>query len=530
MTAKPEEIQSAGRIEGGIDAIVIGASADGLAAAAYLGKAGLRTLLLEESAEIGGPVRTRDIAPGVTGIDGEHLVRILDPDVISDLDLYRFGVKYAARRLDSVYYFDDEESLQLDGDLQHAADLMLDDDTRDQFGAFMRDALELAAFLRPVFAPLRSVGDENATKQALDKALGQASPEISALITSYAMASIEDVLNGRFEDGPVKTLLTSEAAFLSGAAPHEAFSFMGFLRSLAGETAGLQGASAYPEGGAVAIINALRRSVQAAKVEIRAAARVKSILIEWDRAAGVVLENGGQVRAPVIVNALDAPRAFLDMIGPDIIDIEFQRMLTAPRKHIASARVQLTLKGVAEDETTKENLNRRLVYAPPPEEVRRAFIDARAGRVPEKLIIEAIFPGALDSEAALDGDQLLSVVAHPLPFDEEPDRRRRNEISTAILAMLENVAPDIGEQVDIVDLRLPCDLARATGASSAAYVAKPAIMQQWAMANISASASDIGGVYFCGPEAQIGAGLSCTAGKNAAKAAIREFKKRGGAL
>ena len=424
----------------------------------------------------------RDIAPGVTGVDGEHLVRILDPDVINDLDLYRFGVKYAARRLDSVYYFDNGETLQLDGDLHHAADLMLDDDTRDQFGAFMRDALELAALLRPAFAPVRSVGDEKATKHALEKSLSHASPEISARITRYALASIDDVLNASFEDGPVKTLLTSEAAFMSGAAPHEAFSFMSFLRSLAGETAGLQGAVAYPEGGAISIITALRRAVQAAKVEIRAAARVKSILIEWDRAAGVVLEGGGQLRAPVIVNALDAPRAFLDMIGPDIIDIEFQRMLTAPKSYIASARAQITLKGIAKDETTKENLSRRLVYAPPPEEVRRAFIDARAGRVPENLIVEAIFPDALDPEAAKDSNQLLSAIAHPLPFDEKPDARRRNDISAAILAALEKIAPDIGEQIDVIDLRLPVDLASVTGAGSAAFAARPAIMQQWVLA------------------------------------------------
>ena len=57
MTTSTDEIQTAGRIEGGIDAIVIGATADGLAAAAYLGKAGLSTILLEESAEIGGSIR-----------------------------------------------------------------------------------------------------------------------------------------------------------------------------------------------------------------------------------------------------------------------------------------------------------------------------------------------------------------------------------------------------------------------------------------------------------------------------------------
>ena len=530
MTAEAEETNSAGRIEGGIDAIVIGASADGLAAAAYLGKAGLHTILLEESAEIGGAVRSHEIAPGVDGMSGEHLINNLDPDVISELDLYRFGVGYAARRLDNIYYFENGNTLNLDGDLHYAADSLLDDDECDRFSDFMQESLELASFLRPAFAPRRFPGEGEANGKSLEKLFAHAPAGMSDLISRYAVASIEDVLNANFSDGPIKTLLTTEASFLSGAGPHEAFSYMGFLRRLAGEVAGLQGATGFPEGGAVTIINALRRAVQSAKVEIRAASPVRSILIEWDRAAGVVLKNGSQLRAPIIINALDASRTFLDMIEPDVLDIEFQRMLTAPRDFVASAKLHVTFRGEADNDATRENLRRRLVYAPPPELVRRAFIDARAGRVPESPIVEAIFPGALDAELSIENGQILSAVAHPMPFSVVSNQRQRNEISNTMLATLDRIAPGVSEQADIVDLQLPADIAAMTGGNATAYAAKPAIMQQWAFAGVSASASDIGGFYFCGPEAQIGAGISCAAGRQAAKSAVREFKKRGGAL
>ena len=103
--ADPEgETQRAGRIEGGIDALVIGAGVDGLAAAAYLGKAGLHTVLVGAGKEIGGRIAEREIAPGVNGVDGEHLVTMLDPDVIAELDLYRHGLSFAARRLDTTYF------------------------------------------------------------------------------------------------------------------------------------------------------------------------------------------------------------------------------------------------------------------------------------------------------------------------------------------------------------------------------------------------------------------------------------------
>ena len=527
--AEKEEGKQPSRIEGGIDAVVIGASADGLTAAAYLGKAGLRTVLVEAAAKLGGAVRTREIMEGVNGIDGEHLVNILDPDMLADLELYRHGIEYAARRLDTTYFFDGAESLRLDGDLENAAALLPEDaedeEDRDAFRTFLQQAMEAAAYLRPAFETATTPSGDGARARNLEKLLTQAPPDLAERAARYAMASVDDVLNGLFADGRLKTLLAAEAAFRSAAAPNEAFSFMHYIRRLAGETVGLQGAVAYPAGGAAAVIDALRRAAQTAKVDIRAATAARSVLIEGDRVAGVMLEGGGQLRASIVITALDARRSFLEMIGPGAVDLEFQRLLTAPRPKIASGRLHLLLKGVAKDDATRENMARRIVYAPSPDAVRRAFIDARAGRVPDDLIIEMVFPGAVDPAGAPEGGQLLSAIAHPLPFDETAGDKRRDAIQKSIVANLEKFAPGLEERITGADLRLPCDIAQTTGADASVYAAKPAVMQQWALAGAAAAAGRISGLYFCGPEAQIGTGLSCAAGRVAAKAALRDMRK-----
>ena len=108
------DTNSVGTIEGGIDAVVIGACADGLAAAAYLGKAGLRTVLLGASPEIGAA----DQDPITQGTaHGEHLAVQLDPDVISDLGLYKLGLAYAARRLETTYFFENHAAITVNGDI-----------------------------------------------------------------------------------------------------------------------------------------------------------------------------------------------------------------------------------------------------------------------------------------------------------------------------------------------------------------------------------------------------------------------------
>lgn len=135
------------RIEGGIDAIVIGADADGLTAATYLGKAGLKTVLIDESAVLGGPIRTQRLANGVESVDGEHLTYLLDPEAIADLDLYRSGLSYASRRLDTAYFFDNGDMLHLDGDLQNAAALLdADDGAKDALSLFYKTPWRLHCY------------------------------------------------------------------------------------------------------------------------------------------------------------------------------------------------------------------------------------------------------------------------------------------------------------------------------------------------------------------------------------------------
>ena len=76
----------------GYDAVVIGGGHNGLVAAAYLGKAGLRTVVLERRETLGGAAITSELAPGVRVPTLAHTVGRLRPSVVRDLDLKRHGL------------------------------------------------------------------------------------------------------------------------------------------------------------------------------------------------------------------------------------------------------------------------------------------------------------------------------------------------------------------------------------------------------------------------------------------------------
>jgi phytoene dehydrogenase-like protein len=75
------------------DAIVIGGGHNGLVAAAYLARAGRRTLVLERRPLVGGAAVTEEVFPGFKFSVFSYVVSLLRPEIIRDLDLPAHGLQ-----------------------------------------------------------------------------------------------------------------------------------------------------------------------------------------------------------------------------------------------------------------------------------------------------------------------------------------------------------------------------------------------------------------------------------------------------
>ena len=75
------------------DAIVLGAGHNGLTAAAYLGRAGLKVLVLERRANVGGACSTEELFPGFRFSSCAYICHLLQEKVIEDLELRKHGFK-----------------------------------------------------------------------------------------------------------------------------------------------------------------------------------------------------------------------------------------------------------------------------------------------------------------------------------------------------------------------------------------------------------------------------------------------------
>ena len=93
------------------DAVIIGAGHNGLVAAAYLAKAGLRVLVLERRDRVGGSAITEEIVPGFKFSRLSYVNSLFRPQIIKDLRLKEFGLKMLPRNPSSFTPFPDGQFL-----------------------------------------------------------------------------------------------------------------------------------------------------------------------------------------------------------------------------------------------------------------------------------------------------------------------------------------------------------------------------------------------------------------------------------
>ncbi|HYM49332.1 MAG TPA: FAD-dependent oxidoreductase, partial [Candidatus Limnocylindrales bacterium] len=130
------------------DAIIVGGGHNGLATAAYLGRAGFRTLVLEQRPVLGGAAVSQHPWPGYTVSTLSYVLSLMPPQVIRELELRRHGLVLYKLAADYYVPFPDGSHLLLTPDEAQARREIAKFSPRDadawpKFSAYLRRVAEL---------------------------------------------------------------------------------------------------------------------------------------------------------------------------------------------------------------------------------------------------------------------------------------------------------------------------------------------------------------------------------------------------
>jgi phytoene dehydrogenase-like protein len=290
------------------DVVVIGAGPNGLMAAAYLAKAGLKVALCEARYEIGGGLATDEILYPCYH-SNPHVVYHLMVDympVIRDFDLDGPALTWIKPNAQTGMVFEDGKSLLLTHMIE---------DTKDSISKFsLKDAVAFGKAMRTwrkvvedIVAPATFVPPLS----PLDMSVALQKTDVGQAMLEMVERSPLDLINETFENDRVRALFLY-ASCMWGLDPRE--TGIGFFVPLL-LTRGMN--KCYCYGGSHKFASAMAREFVKAGGLILEHAPVSKIIMEGGRAAGVELAEGRTLKSKVVMSTLDPHTTFLEFVGPE---------------------------------------------------------------------------------------------------------------------------------------------------------------------------------------------------------------------
>ena len=530
------------------DAIVIGAGHNGLVTAAYLAKGGLRVLVLERRARIGGLADTVEIAPGVMAPGVIPTVGRLRPSVVRELDLRAHGLTLIAPDVRVFSPQPDGRAITLWSDLGRTVDGLRSLSIRDAaaYPEFERSVRSLGRFLAELNAAtppdIRAprLGDALAGLRLGRSFRGLGKVDARAILRVLPMA-IADFVAESFETDALRATLATRGIQYTAMGPWSAGSTGVFLNDAAGNDGGAAGPTVYARGGPGALSAALAGAVRAAGGEIRTDAEVIAITTTADLANGVALVSGEEIAARIVVAAHDPKRVLTGLVDPVVLGPGLRWRAANIRTPGTVARINLALSGTprfsaaGDGPDAAQRLRARIVIAPGIDHLERAFDASKYGRLSEAPYLEVTMPSLVDPglvAGAPAGTLVMSIHLQYAPYAlrEGSWDDRRDELAEMAVRTLEAYAPGLGSLVTARQVLTPLDLERDYGLSGGhPYHAEPSLDSFFLWRPLLGHARyrlPLDGLYLAGSGAHPGGGITGQPGQNAAREILADWRKR----
>jgi phytoene dehydrogenase-like protein len=500
------------------DILIVGAGHNGLVTAAYLARAGKSVLVLEKQAVPGGQLAGRELFGPGGGLASLHASGQLRPDIVRDLDLAKHGLAASAvAEARYVSALPEGGDIRLGNRANDAATLesirafSAKDAARwPEFVAFMNTAAGFldAAYRTPMpRLPKLDWRHEGLPLAALAlKLRGLGKTDMFRVIRSLSMSAIE-FTEEWFESEPLKAAIG--ALGIHGQTLGSMSAGTGYILVHHWLNRGGLAHRGAP-GNLQQLTDALVAALRASGGQIRTSAGVAQVLVEGQRAIGVRLDSGEEIRAQTVVSAADPRHTLLDLVGAVELPPEFVWQTQSIKMRGSVAKVHALTDG------SHGLPGGTVVIAPTLKYVERAYDASKYGEISGQPYLEVTTSGPVVS----------------IHFQFAPYKLRQGDWGTQ-RALVERIAvdtlsaryPAFAGSIQRTATLTPLDIEQRWGLTEGDLNHGQLILDQLffmrPLPGWSNHRTPIDGLFLCGGGGHGGGGISGAAGRNAARQVLK---------
>jgi phytoene dehydrogenase-like protein len=518
------------------DTIVIGGGHNGLVAAAYLARAGMKTLVLERRPMLGGAAVTEEVFPGFKFSVFSYVVSLLRPEIIRELDLPRHGLhilplESTITPLDNGDYLGswsdpDESRNELRRHSPRDADAMA------LFGRLMQ---HMAMAVKPILGMVPpdpaslSPNDLSGLLRLGGHFRGLGAERFHALHKLMTMSSA-DYLDEWFEFDALKATKSASGIIGTFLGPRSPGSAYVLLHHYMGEIDGAFRAWGFQKGGTGAISEAIAGAARAHGAEIRTDAAVERVIVRAGRATGVALASGEEISGSRVVSGLDPRMTFTRLVDPKQLPAPLVDGVSRYKFRGSSGKVNLALAGLPDFTCLPgqgPHLRGAISISPSVDYLERAYDDAKYGEFSRHPYMDIVIPSMIDPGMAPPGQHVMSIFVQYAPYHLSGgwSDARREAFGDAVVKTLAQYAPNIESLILHRQVLTPADIERITGLSEGnIFQGELALQQLFFLRPVPEWAryrTPIHGYWQCGAGTHPGGGIMGASGRLAALEMLR---------
>jgi len=523
------------------DAVVLGAGHNGLTAAAYLARAGLKVMVLERRHLIGGAAVSETLFPGFTYSTCSYVCSLLRPEIMRELDLPGHGLQVIPYEGSLNVLTNGEYLASYNNHDRQMRELRRyskrDADAYERFSLAIQRQCRL---IKPML--LMTPPDPTSLKprdlRGLAKMAGifgeLGEEELYETIRFWTM-SCGDFLDEHFETDVIKGHLAGSSIIGTALGPYSPGSAYVLLHHYMGEVDGSIGAWGFARGGMGAISNALASAARAHGCEIRTDAEITDVIVEKGRAVGVALKGGEEFRARAIVSNLDFRRTINTLNWSQPLDPALKKKAADFKIRGSSGKLNIALDGLPKfvgiDRERNPALCGDIHYSPSLDYLERAYDDWKYGHWSRRPYLDILIPSLIDPTMAPEGKHYMSVFVQYVPptlHDGPWTPAKRDAFGETVIDLIEQMAPGFRNLILHKQVRSPWDIENEVGLTEGNIFQGELTMDQLLfnrpIPGMAQYRGPCPGFYLCGSSTHPGGGVMGAPGYNAAREMLADFR------